>query len=393
MESGTRIAHIPSTVVLVAALLLGVGGVPSRMECRLRRRQSAVMMRLRGGGGDGGSTVNENREAYLELFKRFTKGLPRPSSFAVAQTRVFRTKYCTISGESLENNIVCCDDLGRMYDKQKLLEAMIDDSLAEEIAAYTFAPKHLTELILEPNKEKEVDSEASFCCPITGALMDGINRFVALKPSGYVVSKDAVIKHPSQVSDLIGTSEWNGTSIIPLNPTARETDALWERLLQKRGFEMMYYQMWTEQQRSMQEERERLGRKRPAASSVAADVNDDTERDASEEAEYQERLEAKAKIREDQLSIHNTVHKRARENDEAYKKQTAEEAEQEGVGALNFISRHASHFTNLDRRIADGVQAGGRGESQTFVDMRKFATKERRATYMARREGYLPREG
>jgi len=154
MESGTRIAHIPSTVVLVAALLLGVGGVPSRMECRLRRRQSAVMMRLRGGGGDGGSTVNENREAYLELFKRFTKGLPRPSSFAVAQTRVFRTKYCTISGESLENNIVCCDDLGRMYDKQKLLEAMIDDSLAEEIAAYTFAPKHLTELILEPNKEK-----------------------------------------------------------------------------------------------------------------------------------------------------------------------------------------------------------------------------------------------
>jgi len=339
----------------------------------------------------------------MELFKRFTRGLKKPTMEDVRMGRLYKAQYCSLSGKSLLEGPVVCDELGNLYDEETMLRAMLAKTLPRDIATYTFRWEHLLVLQLTPIKrDPEVRvvkaslfetatpaKDALFCCPITGKIMDGQNRFVAFRPSGLVVSRDAVIHSPSQVSLLLGTRKWNGTNIIPLNPSVREGDAMWDRLVEKRGDEMFAYKVWClaekhkeEMQREReQEERKSHSKKRARGDEAGAIVR----RDDSEEygADTEEIIEKAAKATASQSIMRKMVMDTAREEDAG-----PEDVDGQGTGAMNFISRYTTGPTNLDRSVAiDSIQGGGRGDSERFYDLKGLAPKERRARFLLERGG------
>jgi hypothetical protein len=75
---------------------------------------------------------------------------------------------------------------------------------------------------------------APFCCPLTARQMNGKFRFVALRPSGLVCAAEAIKGGlRAAVDDMIG-GQLNAQTVVPINGTEEEEDALWAHLMERR---------------------------------------------------------------------------------------------------------------------------------------------------------------
>lgn len=151
---------------------------------------------LCGGGGDGGSTGAESRSCYLEMYagKKNDKVDPREEALA-------RWTRCRLSNEPLNEPCVC-DELGRMYNKEAVIQALLTKSMPKELGYISL--KTLIDLKLTPNDAE--GAQAPFCCPVTGQEMSGRFRFLVCRSTGHVFSDKAVKTVPAVVEETIGAA-------------------------------------------------------------------------------------------------------------------------------------------------------------------------------------------
>ncbi|KAL6753892.1 Rtf2 RING-finger-domain-containing protein [Haematococcus lacustris] len=195
--------------------------------------------RLVGGGGDGGSTGAESRSCYLEMYLN-----KKPDKVNPAEEQLARYTQCTLSGAPLLPPCVI-DELGMLYNKDAMVEALLAKSLPEG-HAYITGLKSLVELKLTVNPEAakhtapkaaekglhQPSNEAAFSCPVAGVPFNGRFKFIVHRPTGWVLSEKAVKEAPSVVAELLGSNP-AGEDWIPVNPSGEQVDELKAKLAAK----------------------------------------------------------------------------------------------------------------------------------------------------------------
>uniref|UniRef100_A0A061R904 Duf602-domain-containing protein n=1 Tax=Tetraselmis sp. GSL018 TaxID=582737 RepID=A0A061R904_9CHLO len=216
-------------------------GRPLRDEISLEEAQLAdeftldVSGSIRGGGGDGGSTGAESRSSYLEMYAE-----KKPDKVDPAEERLASWMTCRLSGNWLTPPC-CADRLGLLYNKDSVLEAILNKKLPKELSH--ISAKSLTDLKLMPNPAfsercKSTANQANFqhagaapfVCPVSGIEANGRSRFVVLRRCGTVVSAKALKQLPESVEELVGY-RWDPSEVMPLNPPKDEMEAMREALV------------------------------------------------------------------------------------------------------------------------------------------------------------------
>ncbi|GFR53085.1 hypothetical protein Agub_g15795 [Astrephomene gubernaculifera] len=192
--------------------------------------------RLRGGGGDGGSTGAESRSCYLEMYlgKKADKVNPE-------EERLAKWTRCHLSGEPLTPPCVV-DDLGNLYNKDALIQRLLDKSLPPALSHVT-GLRAVTELKLHRSNSApaanngkaasqsafQLTNDSEFSCPVTGVAFNGRYKFVVLRPSGHVVSEKALKEVPAVVEELVG-GKLKELETIPVNPNGEQLEQLRARV-------------------------------------------------------------------------------------------------------------------------------------------------------------------
>lgn len=180
-------------------------------------------------GADGGSIPKRD-----ELVK--TKQKQQKPDAAIQQYTLWN--FCALSKEPLAEPIVCCL-LGRMYNKQAILEYLINKSHygdADILVGHIRSLKDVVELKLVENK---LDStETRFCCPLTQKEMNGTSKFVANLACGCVYSMNALEqisgKLDGQLQCLVCAKEYRNDELCVLNPTSPSDISVAEERVAKR---------------------------------------------------------------------------------------------------------------------------------------------------------------
>uniref|UniRef100_A0A7S0N047 Replication termination factor 2 n=1 Tax=Pyramimonas obovata TaxID=1411642 RepID=A0A7S0N047_9CHLO len=205
-----------------------------------------AVLRLRGGGGDGGATGAESRDSYLQMYaqKKPEKVDPREEKLAAAT-------QCRLTHEPLSESpdSVVLDPLGHLYNKEQVLHALLEKKLnktampagLEHVASLkqdTLVLKLTTtaSMLGDTSAAKKPASqgnfqrgnEAPFCCPLTARQMNGMFKFVALRPSGWVFSEQAVKECKQGVEEMIG-GPLTDQEVIPINGSEEEVDELYKK--------------------------------------------------------------------------------------------------------------------------------------------------------------------
>jgi hypothetical protein len=144
-----------------------------RLEGKRGHRETffTVVPLVRGGGADGGSTGAEDRRAMLEMYAG-----DKPAAVDPKELRLAKFTTCQLSQEPLRAPVVC-DDLGQLYNKLALLEAMISKRIPE-IAG---PPVGKTVFDVELSELDDASDSIKYGCPITSIPLNGKVRFVVVR--------------------------------------------------------------------------------------------------------------------------------------------------------------------------------------------------------------------
>ena len=213
-------------------------------EARGAHAPPQVSLRLLGGGGDGGATGAESRSSYLEMYKEQAVGKLDAREELLAVWTLCRLTRAPLGGADGREQVVLCP-LGCMYDREAVLTALKERSLdaipLPPLVAHIKSLKSLTTLQLHLSEPPAADPAAAaaaadfrepraehvrFSCPLTGLQMNGRYRFVALCPSGVVVSERALKSAPAAVEDMLSGASLALQQQIPIYGTPEEVDAL-----------------------------------------------------------------------------------------------------------------------------------------------------------------------
>lgn len=168
-------------------------------------------------GGDGGSIANTRK--YLGSAKKDDVDFD-----AKDDRRVLDATTCAYSGRPLEMPVVCCD-LGLLYSKEALLEALITKKdLSSSRAAHLRSSKDVYALDLTPNPESP--SSSNFVCPITGDEMNGVTRFFAVVKERKAYSNRAIKEMPSLSKEGL---------VIELFPSEENRKIMADEMLERRA--------------------------------------------------------------------------------------------------------------------------------------------------------------
>ena len=230
----------------------------------------AIAIRLRGGGGDGGATGAESRSCYLEMYadnggtgfsrkKESLGGFIKYTTQSTVRDRDEREEdlarwfNCTLTEEPLEtgDGAVVIDRLGSLFNREGVLKALrdkcVDGVALPQRLEHITGMKAITALRLHKNERTKISvkdasgkvnatsfrlaAEAVFSCPITGLDFNGKTKFVALVPSGLVVSDRALREAKSAVEDILGPDvKLDEQTRVTVNPKGEELDAMRESL-------------------------------------------------------------------------------------------------------------------------------------------------------------------
>ena len=152
--------------------------------------------------------------------------------------------HCALSQAELRTPIVCCE-LGNLYNKEAVLEYLIDkSSVTTDIASHIRSLKDVKELNLTSNPAFEqkamehadsyLDFQASpFICPVVGIEMNGRYKFCFLWKCGCVFSEKALKEVPTTVCNTCGKPLSND-DIIVINGSEDEVRAMKEKMEERR---------------------------------------------------------------------------------------------------------------------------------------------------------------
>jgi hypothetical protein len=152
-----------------------------------------------------------------------------------------RWKYCALSGEELKQPIVACE-LGRLYNKEAVLMALLDKSNMPEVARHIRSLKDVTVLQLTLNPSYKPSDKADtyndtqtseFACPVTALEMSGRYRFVYLRGCGCVISEKALKEVPSLTCHKCGAG-FSGEHVVRLNVSEEEEKGAREEMEERR---------------------------------------------------------------------------------------------------------------------------------------------------------------
>lgn len=212
---------------------------------------------LCGGGGDGGVTGTDRR-ATLAINKLRKRGADELDPQC---ERIARWSLCALTAEPLRPGMIAVDPLGSVYDYEALLRALSDRSsvsstpasssqynirriahirslkkdvvrtrlgVQPDLAASSSAAQHKYARQQNSNSSSKIDEEElqeKLACPITGLPFNGTFRFVALKPSGIVVSERALKEFSEIVSELLPAEQTlKQQQRITINPEGEELE-------------------------------------------------------------------------------------------------------------------------------------------------------------------------
>lgn len=150
-----------------------------------------------------------------------------------------------LGGEDGTRDVVACP-LGYLYDREAVLVALkqrlLDEQPMPPLASHIDSLKdlvtlHLTQAPAQNQQRRGTASVADaaefleaahvrFVCPVTELPMNGRHRFVALRPSGVVVSERALKQVPDAVTELLGGQTLEAQQVLPLNGTPEELEGL-----------------------------------------------------------------------------------------------------------------------------------------------------------------------
>ncbi|ELT93342.1 hypothetical protein CAPTEDRAFT_157491 [Capitella teleta] len=153
-------------------------------------------------------------------------------------------KHCAISQEPLRNPILACE-LGRLYNKESVLEFLLDKSKFEfaENFSHIKSLKDVHELNFTDSSymkcaEKgdayiDSSSRSKYICPIAGLEMSGKYRFVYLLKCFCVFSERGLREVKSDTCSKC-CKKYSSDEIIPLNGTPEEVEKLRSRIEERK---------------------------------------------------------------------------------------------------------------------------------------------------------------
>ncbi|KAH9498468.1 Replication termination factor 2 [Bulinus truncatus] len=158
----------------------------------------------------------------------------------------FKWKHCAISQEALVKPVVACE-LGRLYNKESVLEFLLDRSKFEVAAQFDHLGglKDIKQLNLTDNPEKrskDADkgdgytdpSVSEFICPVVGLEMSGTFKFCYLWSCGCVVSERALKEVKTETCHKCG-KVYKDDDVIILNGTDEEVAELRRKMEHRRS--------------------------------------------------------------------------------------------------------------------------------------------------------------
>ncbi|KAI6654612.1 hypothetical protein LOD99_1008 [Oopsacas minuta] len=157
---------------------------------------------------------------------------------------IARWFYCALSNHELRRPVMGCE-LGRLYNKEELLTALLDKPNKPESIEHIRGLKDLRELKLTPNKsfnrkalekaEGYIDYQNSeFMCPVLGVEMNGHYSFVFLWSCGCVFSERA-LKELKTNNCLVCGQARKENDVINLYPEGNDADLMRSNLLNRRA--------------------------------------------------------------------------------------------------------------------------------------------------------------
>lgn len=187
-------------------------------------------------GCDGGTIPK--REELVRTKKRKEKNAKEIENSA-------KWNHCHLSQEKLQTPIVT-DMMGYLYNKDTLIEYLLERSKYEAGPTYVKALKDVKELNLTPNpgyKANQSETGDNFCdlnrsrwiCPITGLEMNGIYKFYANFSCGCVIAERAFKTMQTKESTCLKCDKkYNELDLIVLNASDEDLLLNQEKLKQKR---------------------------------------------------------------------------------------------------------------------------------------------------------------
>lgn len=157
---------------------------------------------------------------------------------------VAKWKHCAITQEELRQPIVSCE-LGRLYNKEAVIECLLNKDTSCEAAKHIRSLKDIVELKPTENPgykkrdadkgDEYVDLRASrFICPVVGLEMNGKYRFCYLRQCGCVLSERALKEVKSEVCHKCG-KHFEDDDIVVLNGSDDDLAVLSARMELRRA--------------------------------------------------------------------------------------------------------------------------------------------------------------
>ena len=242
------------TVASVMRKVHGREGIPpaqQRLLCQNRELQPRMslsgsgvrnhdtlqlLLSLRGGGGDGGSTCNDR--LWVEMRGDI---LNTDANFAKKQTQdrdqiaTGKAVTCCVSSFELEEPVMCCE-LGYLYNKEALLRKIITKELPDKYS-HIRSLKDVVEIKLTTKEGAgsiNTDSDgkvghqgAKYICPVTMRDMNGFNKFCVLRSSKVMMSMEAIhqVAEATKTCPITGMSFDPAEDIILLYPDEEELES------------------------------------------------------------------------------------------------------------------------------------------------------------------------
>ena len=136
-------------------------------------------------GGDGGSIPKRDSLAKTKKAKKTV------AQVTFGRSRLLNWTHCALSKQILQEP-VCCDDLGNLYNKVNLIEALLQKTLPKELRYIKKMKRdiiHCNVTWREDIQSINVNDEESggiIQCPISGLIGNGKYPFVCLRKCVYL---------------------------------------------------------------------------------------------------------------------------------------------------------------------------------------------------------------
>lgn len=150
----------------------------------------------------------------------------------------FRWRHCAISQQPLQQPVVACG-LGKLYNKDSVIEGLLDKTTLPEAAQHIRNLKDVKELKLTANPSFKVSAEkgdayidrqcSPYICPVIGLEMNGKFKFVFPWTCGCVVSERAMKEIQTSVCHKC-QEPFSEDDIVILNPVEEDQDLIKSRL-------------------------------------------------------------------------------------------------------------------------------------------------------------------